>query len=68
MPFILIKDRLKPDVGIPDEDSLHFLANNPALWKSLDDNPVKLGTSNKSKHIALAPSLEAIKTTTSKMN
>lgn len=52
MPFILIKGRFKPTVGIPDGDSVRFKANNPALWKKLDGTPVRLGTSDKSKNTA----------------
>lgn len=71
MPFILIKGRFKPEARIPDGDSVRFLASNPALRKKLDDTPVRLGTSDKSKNIIQALSLEnikAIKTTTSKPN
>ena len=71
MPFIFIKGRFKPKVGIPDGDSVRFLANNPALWKKLGNTPVRLGASDKSKHITQAPSLgniEAIKATTSNVN
>lgn len=71
MPFILIKDRFEPEVGTPDRDSVRFPANSPVLWKRLDGTPLRLGTSDKFKHIAQAPPLEnikAIKATTSNMN
>lgn len=71
MPLIFIKGRFKPEVRIPDGDSVRFLANNPALWKKLASTPVRLDTLDKSKNIAQAPSLkgiEALKTATSNMN
>lgn len=71
MPFILIKGRFKPTVGIPDGESVLFPANSPTLWKKPNDTLLRLGTSDKSKDMTQAPSLkgiEALKTTTSKMN
>ncbi len=35
MPFTLIKGRFKPQAGIPDGDSVRFLANNSTLWAKL---------------------------------
>lgn len=64
MPFILIKGRFKPEVRIPDGNSVRVIANGPALWK-------RLGTSDKSKDLTQAPPLkgiETMKTTTSNMN
>lgn len=71
MPFILIKGRFKPTVGAPDGDSVRFLASILALWKKLDGTPVRLVTSDKSKHIDQGPplkGLEAIKATSSRPN
>ncbi|MBI3807433.1 MAG: hypothetical protein HY281_07955 [Nitrospirae bacterium] len=52
MPFFVIKGRFKPEVGIPDGDSVRFQANHPVLWKKLDGAPARLGTSDKSKNTA----------------
>lgn len=49
MPFTLIKGRFKPQAGIPDGDSVRFLANNLGLWTKLEGKPVKVGTSPKTK-------------------
>jgi len=49
MPFILIKGRFKPKAGIPDGDSVRFLADNLSLWNNLKGKPVKLGTGAKTK-------------------
>lgn len=71
MPFIFIKDRFEPEVGPPDGDSVRFLASNPAPWEKLNGTRLSLGISDTSKNITQAPPLkgiEAIKTTTSKMN
>ncbi|MBO0723242.1 MAG: hypothetical protein J2P41_20635 [Blastocatellia bacterium] len=44
MPFILIKGRFKPMAGVPDGDSVRFLADDTKLWKNLEGKPVELGT------------------------
>lgn len=44
MPFTLIKGHYQPKVGVPDGDSVRFLADNLDLWKRLQGKPVKLGT------------------------
>ena len=49
MSFTLIKGLFKPLAGVPDGDSVRFLANNLSLWSNLDGKPVKLGTSAKTK-------------------
>jgi endonuclease YncB( thermonuclease family) len=49
MPFFLIKGHYRPKAGIPDGDSVRFLANNLALWGKLDGYSVRLGTSAKTK-------------------
>lgn len=50
MPFIVIKGRFKPTVGIPDGDTVRFKADNLALWKKLQGVPVRLGKSEHSKN------------------
>ena len=50
MPFILIKGRFKPKAGVPDGDSVRFLANNINLWKKLEGRPAKLGTGPDTKN------------------
>jgi endonuclease YncB( thermonuclease family) len=47
MPFTLIKGRFRPEVGIPDGDSLRFAANDNDLWTKLEGRPVKVSTSPK---------------------
>lgn len=49
MPFILIKGRFRPGAGIPDGDSVRFLANDLSLWDKPEGYSVRLGTSAKSK-------------------
>jgi hypothetical protein len=36
MQFILIKGRFKPKAGIPDYDSVRFLANDFSIWSKLE--------------------------------
>lgn len=43
MPFTLIKGRFRPKAGVPDGDSVRFLANDLNLWKRLEGS-VQLGT------------------------
>ncbi|MCI0550439.1 MAG: hypothetical protein L0287_05755 [Anaerolineae bacterium] len=50
MPFILIKGRFKPKAGVPDGDSVRFLANNVKLWKKLKGRSPKLGTGTNTKN------------------
>lgn len=52
MPFILIKGRFKPMAGIPDGDSIRFLADDTNLWKKLEGRPVELGTGPETKNTA----------------
>jgi endonuclease YncB( thermonuclease family) len=47
MPFTLIKGRFKPGAGIPDGDSVRFLANNLGHWSKLAGKPPELGTGAK---------------------
>jgi len=49
MPFILIKGRFKPKAGVPDGDSVRFLANNVKLWKKLEGRSPTLGTGVETK-------------------
>jgi hypothetical protein len=49
MPFTLIKGRFKPKAGIPDGDSVRFLADNSNLWNDLEGSPVEFGTGSKTK-------------------
>lgn len=49
MPFTLIKGRFKPEVGIPDGDSVRFLADNPNLWAKLEGKPPQLGKGGQNK-------------------
>jgi hypothetical protein len=44
MPFTLIKGHFKPQAGIPDGDSVRFLADNLALWDELEGRDAELGT------------------------
>ncbi len=50
MPFTLVKGRYKPNAGIPDGDSVRFLADDLSLWNKLQGKPVKLGTGVKTKN------------------
>ena len=50
MPFILIEGRFKPTAGIPDGDSVRFLANDLNLWSKLEGEPVKRGTGSETKN------------------
>jgi hypothetical protein len=50
MPFTLIKGRFKPQAGIPDGDSVRFLANNLNLWANLEGKSPKLGEGSKTKN------------------
>jgi hypothetical protein len=52
MPFTLIKGRFKPKAGIPDGDSVRFLADDLSLWKKLEGRPVNLGTGVATKNTA----------------
>jgi endonuclease YncB( thermonuclease family) len=52
MPFTVIKGRFKPKAGIPDGDSVRFLADDLGLWRKLEGRPVKLGTGVKTKDTA----------------
>ena len=52
MPFTLIKGRFKPRAGIPDGDSVRFLADKLILWQRLKGKPVKLGTGETTKNTA----------------
>lgn len=49
MPFILIKGKFKPLAGIPDGDSVRFMANNLSLWEKLEGRKVQIETSPKTK-------------------
>jgi endonuclease YncB( thermonuclease family) len=49
MPFTLIKGRFKPLAGIPDGDSVRFLANNQKLWTKLEGKPPEIGRGAKNK-------------------
>jgi endonuclease YncB( thermonuclease family) len=53
MPFTLIKGRFMPMAGIPDGDSIRFLADNLKLWNNLEGNRVNLGTGPETKNTAL---------------
>lgn len=50
MPFTLIKGHFKPKAGIPDGDSVRFLADDLSLWKKLEGRPAKLGTGVETKN------------------
>jgi endonuclease YncB( thermonuclease family) len=50
MPFTLIAGRFKPLAGIPDGDSVRFLADNLSLWGKLEGKPVNLGTGVETKN------------------
>src|SRR5512136_1543127 len=52
MPFTLIKGCFKPGAGVPDGDSVRFLANDLSLWGKLEGKPVKLGTGVQTKNTA----------------
>ncbi|MCP9464263.1 MAG: hypothetical protein NNA25_05640 [Nitrospira sp.] len=43
MPFTLIKGRFKPLAGIPDGDSVRFLANDLKVWRRLEGKPPEIG-------------------------
>lgn len=49
MPFTLIKGRFKPQAGVPDGDSVRFLAADLSLWERLQGRPVKLGIGPETK-------------------
>ncbi len=49
MPFILIKGHFKPQAGIPDGDSVRFLADNLDLWAKLDGKHAEIGKGAKTK-------------------
>jgi endonuclease YncB( thermonuclease family) len=49
MPFILIKGRFTPAAGVPDGDSVRFLADDLDLWSKLEGAPVQLGTGVETK-------------------
>jgi endonuclease YncB( thermonuclease family) len=49
MSFTLIRGHFMPLAGIPDGDSVRFLADNNDLWKKLEGKPVRLGTGEKTK-------------------
>jgi hypothetical protein len=49
MPFVAIKGRFKPEAGVPDGDSVRFLANNNAHWKKLEGRPAEIGTGVETK-------------------
>ena len=44
MPFTLIRGSFRPQAGVPDGDSVRFLADDLLLWKKLAGKPVKIGT------------------------
>ena len=44
MPFTLLKGHFKPEVGVPDGDSVRFRADNLALWNKLEGRAVAIGT------------------------
>jgi hypothetical protein len=46
MPFVLIKGRFFPGVGIPDGDSVRFAADNLALWSRLEGRIDDPGTND----------------------
>lgn len=48
MPFTLIKGRFRPKAGVPDGDSVRFLANDLNLWKRLEGS-VQIGTGAETK-------------------
>ena len=50
MPFFLIKGRFKPKAGVPDGDSVRFLADDLTLWRKLEGKPVNLGTGAATKN------------------
>lgn len=52
MPFTLIKGRFKPQVGVPDGDSVRFLADDLNVWRTLEGRPVQLGTGAETKDTA----------------
>lgn len=49
MSFTLIKGRFKPQAGVPDGDSVRFLANDLNLWSNLKGRPVQRGMGAKTK-------------------
>lgn len=49
MPFTLIKGRFKPLAGIPDGDSVRFLANDLKLWRRLEGKPPEIGRGAQTK-------------------
>jgi endonuclease YncB( thermonuclease family) len=49
MPFTLIKGRFKPLTGIPDGDSVRFLANDLKLWRRLEGKLPEIGQGAKNK-------------------
>jgi len=46
MPFTLIKGKFVPAVGMPDGDSVRFLADNNELWNMLQGRPVNISPVN----------------------
>ena len=50
MPFILIKGHFAPETGIPDGDSVRFVADDPKLWAKLQGVAVRHGTAAASLH------------------
>jgi endonuclease YncB( thermonuclease family) len=49
MPFVLIKGSFRPAAGVPDGDSVRFLADDLDLWSKLEGAPVQLGTGVETK-------------------
>ncbi len=45
MSFVLIKGHFHPKAGVPDGDSVRFLADDLSLWSRLEGKPVKPSTS-----------------------
>jgi endonuclease YncB( thermonuclease family) len=52
MPYTLIKGRFMPMAGIPDGDSIRFLAEDIDLWKRLEGRAVELGTGPETRNTA----------------
>lgn len=53
MPFTLIKGKYTPKFGIPDGDTLRFVADNLELWNKLDGRGVKISENNNSVPLRL---------------
>jgi endonuclease YncB( thermonuclease family) len=49
VPFTLIKGHFKPRAGIPDGDSVRFLADDVGLWNRLEGEQVELGTADETR-------------------